>query len=65
MRTAAEGAMRLNDAAIAATQAMGEYGGPHFVRELSRNLFTMVTDNIWYIVGGLAAVIVIWLYVRR
>jgi len=65
VRTAAEGAMRLNDAAIAATQAMGEYGGPHFVRELSRNLFTMVTDNIWYIVGGLAAVIVIWLYVRR
>lgn len=57
--------MRLYDAATATTQAMGEYGGPHFVRELSRNLFTMVTDNIWYIVGGLAVVIVVWLYVRR
>ena len=48
-----------------ATQAMGEYAGSNFVRELSRNLFTMVSDNIWYIVGGLAVVIVIWLYVRR
>ena len=57
--------MRLHDAGTATTQAMGEYAGPHFVRELSRNLFTMVTDNIWYIVGGLAAVIVVWLYVRR
>jgi hypothetical protein len=46
-------------------QAMVEYGGSNFVREISRNLFTMVTDNIWYIVGGLALVIVIWLYVRR
>ncbi len=57
--------MRLYDAAIASTQAMGEYSGPHFVRQLSRNLFAMVSDNIWYIVGGLAAVIVVWLYVRR
>jgi hypothetical protein len=57
--------MSLDAAALTATQAMGEYGGPPFVRELSRNLFTMVTDNIWYIVGGLAAVIVVWLYVRR
>jgi hypothetical protein len=57
--------MRLDFAAMTATQAMGEYGGPHFVREISRNLFAMVTDNIWYFVGGLAAVIVVWLYVRR
>jgi hypothetical protein len=62
---ATEEAMRLYDAATATTQAMGEYAGPQFVRELSRNLFTMVTDNLWYIVGGLAAVIVVWLYVRR
>lgn len=47
------------------TQAMGEYSGPNFVREISRNLFTMVNDNLWYLVGGLAAVIVVWLYVRR
>ena len=51
---------------IASTpQALGEYAGANFVRELSRNLFTMVMDNIWYIVGGLAVVIVVWLYVRR
>ncbi len=48
-----------------ATQAMGEYAGSNFVRELSRNLFTMVMDNLWYIVGGLAAVIVVWLYIRK
>lgn len=57
--------MRLLSAVLTSPQAMGEYAGPHFVREVARNLFTMVTDNLWYIVGGLAAVIVVWLYVRR
>ncbi|MCL7970001.1 MAG: hypothetical protein M8835_03480 [marine benthic group bacterium] len=52
-------------AVLSPPQALGEYGGANFVRELSRNLFSMVMDNIWYIVGGLAAVIVLWLYVRR
>jgi hypothetical protein len=52
-------------AVAARPQAMGEYGGSNFVREISRNLFTMVTDNLWYIVGGVAVAIVIWLYVRR
>ncbi len=57
--------MSLSSLAASATQAMGEYSGPNFIREISRNLFTMVTDNLWYLVGGLAAVIVVWLYVRR
>mgnify|MGYP001554583155 CR=1 FL=1 len=57
--------MRNLYAIVASPQALGEYGGANFVRELTRNLFTMVMDNIWYIVGGLAAVIVLWLYVRR
>jgi hypothetical protein len=57
--------MRNLYAVVASPQALGEYGGANFVRELSRNLFTMVMDNIWYIVGGLAVVIVVWLYVRR
>jgi hypothetical protein len=52
-------------AAVFRPQAMGEYGGANAVREISRNLFTMVSDNLWYIVGGLALVIVVWLYVRR
>jgi len=56
--------MSLSSLAGATTQAMGEYSGP-FLRELSRNLFSMVADNMWYLVGGLAAVIVVWLYIRR
>jgi hypothetical protein len=52
-------------AVLSPPQAMGEYGGANVVREISRNLFSMVMDNIWYIVGGLALVIVVWLYVRR
>ena len=48
-----------------ATQAVGEYAGSNFVRDVSRNLFTMVMDNLWYIVGGLAVVIVVWLYIRK
>ena len=57
--------MSLSSLAASTTQAMGEYSGPNFIREISRNLFTMVNDNLWYLVGGLAAVIVVWLYVRR
>ena len=57
--------MSLSSLTGTAPQAMGEYSGPPFLRELSRNLFTMVSDNLWYLVGGLAAVIVVWLYVRR
>lgn len=57
--------MSLSSLAGSATQAMGEYSGPPFLRELSRNLFTMVEDNVWYLVGGLAVVIAVWLYVRR
>jgi len=57
--------MSLSSLAGATTQAMGEYAGPTFVRNLSRNLFSMVADNVWYLVGGLAAVIVVWLYIRR
>jgi hypothetical protein len=52
-------------AAMSRPQAMGEYGGANVVREISRNLFTMVSDNLWYIVGGVAVAIVVWLYVRR
>ena len=57
--------MRNFYAIVSPPQALGEYGGANFVREISRNLFTMVSDNIWYIVGGLGVVIVVWLYVRR
>ena len=57
--------MSLSSLAGATTQAMGEYSGPPFLRELSRNLFSMVEDNLWDLVGGLAVVIVVWLYVRR
>ena len=57
--------MSLSSLAGTMTQALGEYSGPPFLRELSRNLFTMVMDNIWYLVGGLAAVILVWLYIRR
>jgi hypothetical protein len=57
--------MSLSSLAGATTQAMGEYSGPPFLRQLSRNLFSMVADNVWYLVGGLAAVIVVWLYIRR
>ena len=57
--------MSLSSLAGATTQAMGEYSGPPFLRELSRNLFSMVADNVWYLVGGLAAVILVWRYIRR
>ena len=57
--------MSLSSLAASTTQAMGQHSGPNFIREISRNLFTMVNDNLWYLVGGLAAVIVVWLYVRR
>ena len=57
--------MSLSSLTGATTQAMGEYSGPPFLRELSRNLFTMVSDNLWYLVGGMAVVIVVWLYIRR
>jgi hypothetical protein len=57
--------MSLSSLASATTQAMGEYSGQPFLRELSRNLFSMAKDNLWYIVGGLAVAIVVWLYVRR
>ncbi len=57
--------MNISSLAASTTQAMGEYAGPNFVRQLSRNLFTIVGDNLWYLVGGLAAVIVVWLYIRR
>ncbi|MBK5098889.1 MAG: hypothetical protein JJE01_14010 [Gemmatimonadetes bacterium] len=57
--------MSLSSLAGATTQAMGEYSSQPFLRELSRNLFAMVLDNLWYIVGGLAVAIVVWLYVRR
>jgi hypothetical protein len=57
--------MSLSSLAGTMTQAMGEYSGPPFLRELSRNLFSMVADNVWYLVGGLAAVIAVWLYIRR
>ena len=55
--------MSLSSLAGATTQAMGEYSGPPFLRELSRNLFSMVADNVWYLVGGLAAVLLVWLYI--
>jgi len=57
--------MSLSSPAGATTQAMGEYSGPPFIGELARNLSTLVLDNVWYLVGGLAAIIVVWLYVRR
>ena len=57
--------MSLSSIAGAATQAMGEYSGTPFLRDLSGNLFRMAEDNLWYIIGGLAVVIVVWLYVRR
>ncbi len=57
--------MRLAAPLIGVTQAMGEYAGPHVIRDISRNLFRLVSDNLWYLVGGLAVVIVVWLYVRR
>ena len=57
--------MSLSSLASATTQAMGEYSGTPFLRDLSGNLFRMAKDNLWYIVGGLAVAIVVWLYVRR
>ena len=57
--------MRLSSLAGATTQALGEYAGPSFVRDLSRNLFTMVGDNIWLITGAVFGTIIVWLYIRR
>ena len=57
--------MSLSSLAGATTQALGEYSGPPFLRQPSLKLFSMVADNVWYLVGGLAAVIVVWLYIRR
>ena len=57
--------MSLSSLAGATTQALGEYTGPSFVRELYRNLFTMVMDNIWVVTGAVVCTIVVWLYIRR
>ena len=57
--------MSLSSLAGATTQALGEYAGPSFVRDLSRNLFTMVGDNIWLITGAVFGTIIVWLYIRR
>lgn len=57
--------MSLSSLAGTATQAMGEYTSQPFLRELSRNLFTMVLDNIWLITGAVVGTILVWLYVRK
>jgi len=44
---------------------MGEYSGPPFLRELSRNLFAMVLDNVWLITGAVVGTILVWLYIRK
>jgi hypothetical protein len=57
--------MSLSSLAGASTQAMGEYSGPPFLRELSRNLITMVMDNIWIVTGAVIGTILLWIYIRR
>ena len=57
--------MSLSSLAGTATQAMGEYSGPPFLRELSRNLFAMVLDNVWLITGAVVGTILVWLYIRK
>jgi len=57
--------MSLSSLAGPATQALGEYTGKPFLRELSRNLFAMVLDNVWLITGVVVGTILVWLYIRR
>ena len=57
--------MSLSSLAGATTQALGEYSGPPFLRELSRNLTAMAMDNILIIAGAVMGTILVWIYIRR
>jgi hypothetical protein len=57
--------MSVSSLAGATTQAMGEYSGPPFLRELSRTLTAMAMENIFIIAGAVMGTILLWIYIRR